>query len=391
MNNTNRIVYVSGYVNTTAGKLKIAANEGVVAAKTLAFFDQLFDSVNGHTTKMETPLRVAVSERSKHHEFWPEAREKLKLMQFVDKDHIPVRAVPTLTNWVRTIDGFIKLWPTVQKAGFDHLKTRFVNQDPLENFFGSIRSQGGSNTSPSCYQFGALYKTLLINNLTSPHSVGSNCEKACDGKLLFSLSNLILTAEQRQRTAAPANDEDSSLPPEEIVITDESLTLYCNDTEAALSLVKKICRNVEIINCESCRKAFFIEESVVSNFSPGADKSAESLTSSCLNPIFLENGYFPTISILRNYLPQVCSERNLNTVLQRRITDELHFEWAVCDNHQDELIKIFVNSIVKSFVTTWCQRINAILSGRDTQQAAIDQDRMVAKAIKKCNSKSKTK
>jgi hypothetical protein len=55
--------------------------------------------------------------------------------------------------------------------------TRNFSQDPLENFFGAVRSHAIRNNNPTCAGFIAPFKTLLINNMMSQKSVGSNCEE----------------------------------------------------------------------------------------------------------------------------------------------------------------------------------------------------------------------
>jgi len=76
------------------------------------------------------------------------------------------------------------------------LKTRNINQDPVENLFGMIRSYrhivyGRRHINPTCNQFHGSYKTLLINNLTSKRSMDINCESKNDGYLLFTLKNFV--------------------------------------------------------------------------------------------------------------------------------------------------------------------------------------------------------
>lgn len=69
-------------------------------------------------------------------------------------------------------------------SGFSFVILRHFNQDPIENFFGSIRSHGVRNIKPTPANFIASFKALLINNLTSNYSVGSNCENDdCYGTL----------------------------------------------------------------------------------------------------------------------------------------------------------------------------------------------------------------
>ncbi|KAL5239384.1 hypothetical protein ACI65C_006794 [Semiaphis heraclei] len=73
------------------------------------------------------------------------------------------KVIPSVVNWIKTIKGL---------------------QDPIENFFGSIRSHGVRNFKPTCANFITSFKALVINNFTSNHSFGSNCENDdCDGAL----------------------------------------------------------------------------------------------------------------------------------------------------------------------------------------------------------------
>lgn len=53
---------------------------------------------------------------------------------------------------------------------------RNLNQDALEKNFGAVRVHGYANIMPHSSSIDAAYKTLLLNNLSSKHSVGANCE-----------------------------------------------------------------------------------------------------------------------------------------------------------------------------------------------------------------------
>lgn len=168
------------------------SKEAYDTAMVLDFFNKVFDSVNAHSLHPETPLRVAVTINGKHHDFWPYAIQRLSNMRYVHPKTLqPVKCIPSLKNWVFTLRGFQKIWKFVNNAGIKYLKTRNINQDPLENFFGMIRSHGRRNINPSCSQFCGSYKTLLINNFTSKRSLGNNCENKNDGDLLFSLKQFI--------------------------------------------------------------------------------------------------------------------------------------------------------------------------------------------------------
>jgi len=94
------------------------------------------------------------------------------------------KQAPSVINWIKTIKGLQILCKRLLKDGFKFILLRNFNQDLIENFFGSIRSHGVRNIKPSCENFISSFKSLVINNLTSSNSIGSNCENDdCDGAL----------------------------------------------------------------------------------------------------------------------------------------------------------------------------------------------------------------
>jgi len=147
------------------------------------FIDNLFDSANGNTIKPSVgkDLRGAVTVNSPHWEFWKKALIVLESMEYETKTK---KQVPSVTNWIKTIKGLQILCKRLLKDGFKCILLRNFNQDPIENFFGSIRSHGVRNIKPTCANFISSFKSIVINNLTSSHSIGSNCENDdCDGAL----------------------------------------------------------------------------------------------------------------------------------------------------------------------------------------------------------------
>ena len=47
------------------------------------------------------------------------------------------------------------------------LLTRRLNQDPLENFFGTIRQQGGNLDTPTPLQFTRAFKKLFFRSVSN--------------------------------------------------------------------------------------------------------------------------------------------------------------------------------------------------------------------------------
>ncbi|KAJ8726195.1 hypothetical protein PYW07_000893 [Mythimna separata] len=92
----------------------------------------------------------------------------------------------------------------------NNIVARNFNQDPLENFFGAIRSNGVRNINPNCNQFINSFKTLIVNNYNSPHSAGANCEEDFN-TVMQSLSHLIINNYDDSHTVDFACNIDSLL------------------------------------------------------------------------------------------------------------------------------------------------------------------------------------
>ncbi|CAH2108815.1 unnamed protein product [Euphydryas editha] len=145
--------------------------------------DNLFDSMNSSTFHIPNGkiYKGPIRRNSPHHQLWVQAKNILKTVKFVKKTENGNKirnvdtTVPSVKNFIKTIEGMEALWIVLsRKYSFDTLLTRHFNQDPIENFFGNIRSYGARNNAPNSISFEGGYKALLINNYNSPHSLKSN-------------------------------------------------------------------------------------------------------------------------------------------------------------------------------------------------------------------------
>lgn len=117
-----------------------------------------------------------VTPNSKHENIWNNAKAVLKSMKFVSSKGSGT--VPSISNWIHTIDNMKLLKEKLfSEYNIKSIWCRHFNQDPLENFFGSIRSHGIRNVSPTCAAFESAFASLLVNNMSSNYSLGSNCEE----------------------------------------------------------------------------------------------------------------------------------------------------------------------------------------------------------------------
>lgn len=93
-------------------------------------------------------------------------------------DKNKITKVPSIHNWIWTLEGtetLVKILAVDQNI--KSLWMRHLNQDPIENFFGAIRSHGCRNTNPTPERFESALTTLLVNSLSSVHGPGANCEE----------------------------------------------------------------------------------------------------------------------------------------------------------------------------------------------------------------------
>lgn len=142
-------------------------------AEFIYFMDQLFDSLNSIKNGTK-PLQKAITDVSPHFNFWTKAENFLRSLKFNKEDKY-VTSPPSIKNLIITIYNIQNLWKILKDLDFKYLLTRTLNQDPLENFFGVIRSLCGQNFKSTCEQFVSAFKTCLINNLML-NSKSSNCE-----------------------------------------------------------------------------------------------------------------------------------------------------------------------------------------------------------------------
>lgn len=64
------------------------------------------------------------------------------------------------------------------------MRPRYLNSDPIENFFGQLRAYNYRNNDPDCHTFKSTFRSLLITRFIKFHSESYNCEEDSGDKLL---------------------------------------------------------------------------------------------------------------------------------------------------------------------------------------------------------------
>lgn len=252
---------------------------------------------------------------------------------------------PSLDNWLTTIKGFRKLWIIVKKAGMKYLKTRYINQDPLENFFGMIRSHNSRNINPTCTNFESSFKTLLINNLTGKRTVGGNCKIDNDGTALFSLQNFVENSIEILHTSnTHAVEEIAEIESNNISISTQNENVIGTCTNNYKTVTEKLLSMQPFNSCSSCKEAILLKDTELA------------VTIAC--------------TICKNNMSSLCFRTHLSKKLSTLIKEEIDLSFFKCTEHKQDFYNIFVQAIIDYFsISQWCSNINKIIRGKDTRQS----------------------
>lgn len=161
--------------------------------------DKLFDIFNsklsssGSNNNFKNPINNTT--KNEIFSFLDEMVNYIKQLKLEDQNILFSRRKTAFKGFIVNIHNLKELYTTyVESNIISALPTNSLNQDPLEFFFGRIRSCSGSNDNPTVEQFCSAYrKTLVSSELRC--STLSNC--------VDELSILHVPASQKPRMNAP--------------------------------------------------------------------------------------------------------------------------------------------------------------------------------------------
>ncbi|CAK1593758.1 unnamed protein product, partial [Parnassius mnemosyne] len=339
-------------------------------ADLLLFFDDLFDSVNGSFSEIigGKKYRAAVTPTSPHHNLWNYSIPILKSMKFVSSNSRGV--VPSLSSWIQTIENFKNIVKFLNSKGINSLLLRNFNQDPLENFFGAIRAHGYSNIMPTSSAFEGAFKTLLINNITSSHSVGSNCEKD-DSVCLQSLKCFLINPKDNN-TATECEDEvDYAHLYIDPINTDALLASKTPmDIEKCAAIgycsgwIAQLAKKHVFKNCITCRHDLEAEDLL--NFHKFIKmKEYENKKWLC----YPTRALFDFFAQVEHISIEILKDRAKNYIskyIKLIMTVNLNFNFLTCLLHKNDLTDYLINKSTFFFINNWCKDVNNVLTGKIT-------------------------
>lgn len=386
----------------TAGHL-VARGEIPAECQNLVKFtkliDNLFDSLNSNTFHVPDGkiYKGCVRRNSLHHDLWKNAIKVLNTVKFVKKikDNnkirlIETKAIPSIKNLIRTIEGIQQIWILLsQTYSFDAMLTRNFNQDPLENFFGNIRSYGARNTAPDTVAFEGAFKSLLINNFNSPHSLHANCEKDednCLQNLDFFLKENSVLAPSTSDIPSPIDEEEpqfSESTDDEIVVPFINLNTSVNDVGQGNYVcgwvlnrcIKNVCKS-----CKDCKKNMYGDPESTSNEYIRAKEYKKNKQSLIYPSKAMEKCFIQIQNLVTDILKKDVPKKGLKHKI-KMFTDIFVDYPFNCDKHKIMLKNYFENTVIHVLVYSWCRSINRILSGKITYHGE-DEIKTAAQAYK---------
>lgn len=317
--------------------------------------DKVFDSVNGSSVypRDGKPLRCAVKNDSVHVTYWNEAINILNSVKFIDKngkETVP----PCIKNWIFSLKSIKFLWSQLKKEGFKYLILRNINQDPLENFFGCVRSHGYRNINPDCYNFMTSFKTLLINNFASTKSISRNCqEDNCQG-LLKNLTSFLNTEHVN------TDNFISSLP----FNLQNQIPVFNPIQDMTVGFVAGyICSKIlkSINQCSTCTQ---ILKSTDKNNNLINIRQYHNVKKQLCHPSSIFSTTLGRIlSLFSTSITSICSDQNLRQKLI--LLCEINIDFGIFKCKEHNLKNIIIDKVVILYLFTWCKNINRILHGID--------------------------
>lgn len=253
-------------------------------------------------------------------------------MKFIGSSRNP----PSQSGWIRTINAVERLWKNLNYLGIQSLSTRRLNQDPLENFFGCVRYNSGSNCNPTVSQFIAGVKTAIISNLRHASKI-KNCEDD-NAALVDNLKAFLMT---------PGSNEDHELIlKNEPHTADSQIDLFSSEAQACAYVCGFIVKKMRNESCDQCKKTLLAKGgdelahifTSFKEYEPNK-KSLKYVTSNLVQAVDI------SASILNNVFTKELYKYNIK-VLAMCALENVNFQFLeVCRTHYNENIGFIKTSI----------------------------------------------
>ncbi|XP_048487611.1 uncharacterized protein LOC105392797 isoform X2 [Plutella xylostella] len=358
------LLFTSNYGTHADGSLVSSTMKNT--AEAVLFFDRVFDSVNGSRGgsapgKMRGPVKE-INGECKHLDFWKESIRVLQDLYYVDTNVGDRKRVPSVKNWITTLESFINLWVELKDMGVSFFYTRNLNQDPLENFFGRIRALNYRNVNPDPYSFICSFKSLLVTDVLGPHSPNSNCEEDM-GEAIFNKGLMfeVHGAPASLPVAGPSREPRASPSPSLLQQAREETQNVRSSAFTAGFVSRQL---IKKIPCTDCRKTMLTTE--ITDVHDWVTQRERRLLKG--RNLKYPNTKFiilfrKLVTCINQYLEYHSHQKSVVKYIKVEFLKSADVSWLGCSQHCRELLDMFVSLVCRVQIHNWCNCINKIMKG----------------------------
>ena len=359
-------VYAALMAGAISGDLK---NQSTVAtANFCKRLNDVFDCLNARSANDRNPLKRGLSEKN------PQVEKCLRdAVTWFEQWQMSNGKNPDCFNSIiLTINATLELWTQLKNEGKPYVLTSRLNQDKLENFFGTMRSRSGHNDNPTVMQFRRNFQYALMITLLVP-PVGTNCEPD-DARLLISSFDKCINEDALKEKEDLKNlkinkqiDEWFINNDAELILNDEQ-QLQTNEEVKEKSSDFQNCskkyvagylafKNLQKFNCDECKKDFICNDNELDSSSDLLLlwKAFPSLKGQPYGSLKAPTQIFFSIildmySIYESEFCKISHMHNVAEYLYQLIKKQLLVNYSIffgndaCLEHRDYVIKFFLKT-----------------------------------------------
>lgn len=345
------IVYLfSGILPTDAG----------TTANLISKVDCLFDALNADSADLRRGKKFSqnLSDRSPHLKFFKEMCSEIKKLEFIGAKQRP----PSQDGWLQTMIGVERLWKNLKNkypTEVGSLATRRLQQDPLENFFGCVRGNCGSNANPTVAQFVSGFKTAIVSSITHTNS-RTNCES--DQNNILSNLNHFLTSQKRQPSERDHDAEEESQSSAILVdLENHDPNIMESDEQACAYVCGYIIKRMNL-SCTHCLQSLASEDRNSSHLFVSYKEYDEKERLRYANDALIKCTE-ACASIMYSYLNENAHLSDLKSKIINIWREHINFEFTNhCQAHSTNITNTIMCSVFHICINRFCVKKNRMFS-----------------------------
>lgn len=331
--------------------------EALATADVINNMDRLFDCLNSDSIDLRRgkPHSTNLSQHSPHLEYFKKMKQFFQNLKYINCRQTP----PSQMGWIWTMNGVERLWRQITKKHKDvrSLATRRLQQDPLENFFGCIRANCGTNSNPTANQFVAAMKTGILSNLA--YVSQGNCQNDDNLTIIENIKCLLNPKEKSTDINTVQNSGGkelvSQMPSAEVCwednICDDNAELQACAYVCGFLIKRLFAQNI----CNICKHIFIsTEESVLHTFITFKEYDSLKQSMKYASKPFIACVEKCATSTNKEIL-KYSHEKNLKQKILQVVSNNENFKFLEeCFEHYNENKMYIVNSVFHICVKRFC-------------------------------------